>query len=224
MLSARWRHVSNCLPPGTRLLAVSKGQPASLIRSLADLGQIDFGESRLQEALPKLDVLKEIQGLRWHFIGRLQANKVRGVIKHFEFIHSVDSFGLAERISRIAGEENKSPSIMLQVKFCEDPTKGGFSPDQLLADWSQLIELPHLQLVGLMTMAPIRLNLEERRILFRNCREFADQLHLSECSMGMSSDWQEAVQAGSTWLRLGSALFGKPFNTVNSHTDITKNN
>ena len=222
MLSARLRHISDCLPPGVQLLAVSKGHTVSSIRSLADCGQHDFGESRLQEALPKLNELRGITNLRWHFIGRLQANKVRSVVRSFEFIHSIDSLSLAERISRISGEEKRVPRSMLQVKFREDPTKGGFTPKVLLDNWSKLSQLSHLEIVGLMTMAPMSLGLDERRNLFTDCRTLADQLHLSECSMGMSSDWKEALQCGATWLRVGSALFGDRINHVNSHTDITK--
>ncbi len=222
MLSARLQHICECLPSGVQLLAVSKGHPVSSIRLLADIGQIDFGESRLQEALPKLRALEEIRTLRWHFIGRLQTNKVRNVVRSFDFIHSVDSLVLAERISRISREEKRSPKIMLQVKFREDPTKGGFAPDQLIEAWPNLNQLPHLRIIGLMTMPPISLDLDERKNLFRECRVLANQLKLPHCSMGMSSDWREALEAGSTWLRLGSSLFGDRSNHVNTHTDITK--
>ena len=126
-LSVRWRDLVDSLPVGVHLLAVSKGHPAALIRQLAELGQQDFGESRLQEALPKLEALADLKVLRWHFIGRLQANKVRAVVRSFAVIHSVDSQPLAERISRIAAEENCCPEVLLQVKLRDDPTKGGFS-------------------------------------------------------------------------------------------------
>ena len=222
MLSSRLRQISDCLPSGVQLLAVSKGHTVSAIRSLADFGQNDFGESRLQEALPKLNELRGITNLRWHFIGRLQANKVRSVVRSFEFIHSVDSLRLAERISRISGEEKCFPKIMLQVKFRDDPLKGGFAPQQLMRDWSKLMKLPNLKIVGLMTMAPKNFNLDDRINLFSDCRALANQLHLPDCSMGMSDDWKEALQCGSTWVRLGKTLFGECINHVNSHTDITK--
>ena len=222
MLSARLSQITSLLPPGAHLLAVSKGHPASSIRSLAEIGQCDFGESRLQEAIPKLQALKDLKSIRWHFIGRLQANKVRSVVKSFEFIHSVDSLRLAERISRISGEETCFPKTMLQVKFRDDPLKGGFLPQQLMRDWSKLMQMPNLKIVGLMTMAPKNFNLDERINLFSDCRDLANQLHLPECSMGMSNDWKEALQCGSTWLRLGKTLFGERINHVNSPTDITK--
>ena len=223
MLVARFRHISASLPSGVQLLAVSKGHSISSIRSLADIGHIDFGESRLQEALPKLQALQGMKGLRWHFIGRLQSNKVRSVVRHFEFIHSVDSVALAERISKIAFEEKRSPKTMLQVKFREDPTKGGFVPEELIDAWPKLSQLSDLRIIGLMTMAPINLDLNDRKELFRECRALADQLHLPDCSMGMSNDWEQALHSGTTWLRLGSSLFGARPNNVNSPTDITKN-
>ena len=222
MSSARLSQITSLLPSGAHLLAVSKGHPASSIRSLAEIGQCDFGESRLQEAMPKLQALKDLKSIRWHFIGRLQANKVRSVVKSFEFIHSVDSFRLAQRISRISGEEKCFPKTMLQVKFRDDPLKGGFAPNQLMGTWEKLMQLPHLKIVGLMTMAPKNFNLDERINLFSDCRTLANQLHLPDCSMGMSNDWKEALQCGSTWLRLGKTLFGERINHVNSPTDITK--
>ncbi|KGG13005.1 MULTISPECIES: YggS family pyridoxal phosphate-dependent enzyme [Prochlorococcus] len=194
---------------GTKLLAVSKGHPASSIRELAMDGQIHFGESRLQEALIKLTSLNDLKQIKWHFIGHLQANKVRGVVKNFDFIHSIDSLKLAQRISRIACEENKLPMVMIQVKLRKDNSKSGFSEENLMNSWSELISLPNLKVVGLMTIAPIDLDLQARKILFRDCRLLADKLCLEDCSMGMSKDWKEAVEEGATWIRIGSLLFGE---------------
>ncbi len=208
MLPSRWRNLTNQLPEGVQLLAVSKGQPASSIRQLVDLGQRDFGESRLQEALLKFDSLADCPELRWHFIGRLQSNKVRAVVRSFSVIHSLDSESLLMRVSRIAVEEKRNPQALLQVKFRDDPTKGGFDPIQLLEAWPNLVNLQNLNLIGLMTMAPMQLSLNEKKELFRECRTLADQLGLEHCSMGMSSDWKEAIEAGATWIRLGSMLFG----------------
>jgi PLP dependent protein len=196
------------LPSHTRLLAVSKGHPASSIRALAQAGQRSFGESRLQEATAKQQELADLVDLDWHFIGRLQANKVRPVLKHFSVIHSVDSLSLAERISRIAGEEGLRPSIFLQVKLLPDPNKGGLSVEELEREWPRLQQLPHLQIVGLMTMAPLEVEGAEREVLFAECAVLAQRLGLAELSMGMSGDWPEAAAAGSTWVRVGSALFG----------------
>ncbi len=198
----------NSLPSRVKVLAVSKGQKSSAIRSLASRGQIDFGESRLQEALPKLESLKDLIDIRWHFIGSLQTNKVRQVLLAFDVIHSIDSLKLARRVSRIAGEEMKRPVVMVQLKLRTDPNKGGFNADQLLAAWNELVQLPNMDLVGLMTIPPLSLDLVQRKVLFKECRLFADKLGLEDCSMGMSADWQEAVESGATWIRLGTALFG----------------
>ena len=206
-LAERWQRLRRTLPASSRLLAVSKGHPAESIRVLAGFGQVAFGESRLQEALPKLEQLSDL-ALQWHFIGRLQSNKVRAVVKAFAVIHSVDSLLLAQRVSRIAAEEGCCPEVLLQVKLREDPNKGGLSADELQRNWSVLLQLPALRISGLMTMAPQGLAPKERRHLFSDCRQLADQLGLVECSMGMSGDWQEAAASGSTWLRLGSAVFG----------------
>ena len=204
----RWRLLRDQMPEGVHLLAVSKGHPAAPIRQLAELGQVDFGESRVQEALPKQEQLADLPQIQWHFIGRLQANKVRSVVRSFAVIHSLDSLALVRRVSRIAAEEGVDVEGFLQVKLRPDPSKGGWSPEELLEAWSEVQELPHLRLTGLMTMAPLGLGEQERRDLFAECRELADRLGLPQCSMGMSGDWQDAAAAGATWVRVGSALFG----------------
>ncbi|MEN9862189.1 MAG: hypothetical protein RLZZ515_2671 [Cyanobacteriota bacterium] len=194
--AARLEALQAQLPQYTRLLAVSKGQSAGSMRALVELGVRSFGESRLQEASEKQQALADLEPLDWHFIGRLQANKVRPVVRHFSTIHSVDSLSLAERVSRIAAEEGP------------DPSKGGFDPAVLRASWPQLQQLPSVQIQGLMTMAPLGLDAAERAALFADCKALAGELGLHELSMGMSGDWPEAAQAGSTWVRVGTALFG----------------
>ena len=186
---------------------MSKGHPAEAIRTLAVHGQTAFGESRLQEAAPKQKQLFDLD-LQWHFIGRLQSNKARAVVKAFSVIHSVDSLALAQRLSRIAMEENRCPEVFLQVKLRPDPSKGGFSSQDLQTCWNSLTRLSSLRISGLMTMAPQGLNPDQRLDLFSDCRALADDLGLVECSMGMSGDWTEAAASGSTWLRIGSAVFG----------------
>ena len=154
-IQSRWQAIHADCPDAVHLLAVSKGHPAIAVRELAALGQVDFGESRVQEALPKQQDLDDLSGLRWHFIGRLQANKVRAVVRAFCVIHSIDSQGLAERTSRIAVEENQNPEVFFQVKLRDDPAKGGWEPDALREVWPQLQSLPGLKPIGLMTMAPL---------------------------------------------------------------------
>ncbi len=208
-LAERLQALRQALPPPTRLLAVSKGHPADLVRQAAALGQLSFGESRLQEAMGKQEQLADLPLLDWHFIGRLQANKARAVLRRFGTIHSVDSLSLAQRLQRIATEEGLSPAILLQVKFRPDPAKTGFDPCEVRALRPALEHLEPLRLVGLMTIAPLGLTPQQRLELFGDCRDLTNELGLEECSMGMSGDWREAVAAGSTWVRLGSVLFGR---------------
>ena len=196
------------LPVGTRLLAVSKGQPAERIRGAAAAGQRSFAESRLQEALAKQRQLVDLPPLDWHFIGRLQANKVRGVLRAFNTIHSLDSLDLARRLARIAAEEGCAPQVLFQVKLRPDPSKSGFEPGALRQAWPELRALAPLRPVGLMTIAPLGLGPAQLRDLFGDCAALAWDLGLDELSMGMSGDWREAVAAGSTWVRIGAALFG----------------
>ena len=207
--SKEFKKITDSLPIGVSLLAVSKGHHPESIRKIYNYGQLDFGESRLQEAIPKKNNLNDLNQLRWHFVGKLQKNKVRGVIKEFDFIHSVDSLSLVERISRISQEEQKTPKIFLQVKFRDDPQKGGFLQQDLLKSWPKIVALKNIHLIGLMTIPPISLNLDQRKDLFCECRDLANYLGLKDCSMGMSNDWHEALEAGATWIRLGSLLFGQ---------------
>ena len=208
-LAARWQQIQAQLPASTKLLAISKGQDAEAIRAAVALGQRSFGESRLQEAMAKQVQLKDLEPLDWHFIGRLQANKVRPVLQHFGTIHSIDSLALAQRVARIAAELNRAPGLLFQVKFCPDPAKGGFSPDELRAQWPLLRDLAPVRPLGLMTITPLGLTANESRQVFDACRQLADRLGLPDCSMGMSGDWRAAAAAGSTWVRIGSALFGQ---------------
>ena len=208
-LADRLATLQQGLPEGTRLLAVSKGQPAALIREAVAAGQRSFGESRVQEAIAKQAELADLGPLDWHFIGRLQANKARQVVRHFGTIHSLDSVELAQRLARIAAEEGLAPAVLFQVKLRPDPAKTGFDPELLRQQWPELAALSPLRPVGLMTIAPLGLTAPERLALFDDCRRLAEELGLVELSMGMSGDWQEAVAAGSTWVRLGSGLFGQ---------------
>ena len=207
-LGERLESLRRQLPATTHLLAVSKGQPSIRMRAAVALGLRSFGESRQQEASLKQEELADLEPLDWHFIGRLQANKSRAVLRQFGTIHSLDSWSLAERLQRIAAEEDLSPAVFLQVKLRPDPGKTGFDPQELLQLGPRLGQLKPLRPMGLMTIAPLGLPPPERLALFQDCAALATELGLKELSMGMSNDWREAVAAGSTWLRLGSALFG----------------
>ena len=170
MSSNEFKIIKESLPEKVNLLAVSKGHHRESIRKLSGYGQLDFGESRLQEAIPKKIDLSDLKQLRWHFVGTLQKNKVRGVVKEFDFIHSVDSLSLLERISRISQEEKKNPNIFLQVKFRNDPNKGGFLKEDLLNCWSTIISMNHINLIGLMTICPLNLNSKQKKDLFCECK------------------------------------------------------
>lgn len=207
-LAGRLAALQARLPSTTRLLAVSKGHTADTVRQAVALGLRSFGESRLQEAIAKQEALADLSPLDWHFIGRLQANKARGVVRRFGTIHSVDSLELAERLARIAAEEERSPAVLLQVKLRPDPAKTGFSAEALRQAWPRIRELAPLRPVGLMTIAPLDQADPQRLELFQDCAALADELGLPERSMGMSDDWSLAAAAGSTWVRIGSGLFG----------------
>ena len=205
---SNYLEIKNKIPSNVNILAVSKGFKSQEIKTIHNMGQDDFGESKFQEAFEKQSNLKEFQQIKWHFIGRIQSNKIRKIVQNFQYIHSVDSFEKLQKISSISYEEKKNPLIMMQVKFGNDPNKGGFNPELLLLKWKEINELKNIRLAGLMTINPKGLNFKENLELFKKCRSLADLLQLPDCSMGMSGDWKEAVEAGSTWIRLGSLIFG----------------
>ena len=208
MNPANFLKIKNKIPSNVNILAVSKGFKSHEIKIIHEIGHNDFGESRFQEAFEKQTILKEFKQIKWHFIGRIQSNKIRKIVQNFQYIHSVDSFEKLQKISSISCEEKKTPSIMMQVKFSDDPTKGGFNPELLLSKWKDIKALKNIRLTGLMTINPKGLNSKGNSELFKKCRSLADLLQLPDCSMGMSGDWEKAVEAGSTWLRLGSLIFG----------------
>lgn len=199
-------------PGEVELLAVSKTFPASAIRQAFDAGHRLFAESRQQEAATKIPQLpREIE---WHFIGPLQRNKARKVLADFACIHSVDSLRLASHLDRIAGEEACRATVYLEVNIAGEPSKSGFTPEDLLAEVGKIAELPNLELAGLMVIPPATDNEEEARRWFSEARELRDRaesaggLRLPGLSMGMSGDFEAAILEGSTIVRVGSALFG----------------
>ena len=202
--------IKKILPKGVNLLAVSKGFKSSDIQYIQSLGQIDFGESKVQEAIQK-PVFQINNNLIWHFIGRIQTNKIRKIVKHFDFIHSVDSYKKLLKISEVAIELQKIPNVFIQIKLAHDPGKTGLPENELLANWDQIKEIKGILINGLMTINPKGLNAKQNLELFKKCRLIADKLELPHCSMGMSNDWEEAIKAGATWIRLGTLVFGKRY-------------
>ena len=208
MNPSNYLKIKTQIPSNVNILAVSKGFKSQEIKTIQNIGQNDFGESKFQEAFEKQLILKDFKQIKWHFIGRIQSNKIRKIVQNFKYIHSVDSFEKLQKISSISYEEKKNPFIMLQVKLSDDPSKGGFRPELLISKWREIQELKNITLKGLMTINPRGLSSKENSELFKKCRSLADSLQLSDCSMGMSGDWEEAIDSGSTWLRLGSLIFG----------------
>ena len=208
MNPSNYLKIKNKIPSNVNILAVSKGFKSQEIKTIQKIGQNDFGESKFQEAYEKQLILKDLKQIKWHFIGRIQSNKIRKIVQNFKYIHSVDSFEKLQKISNISYEEKYNPFIMLQVKLSDDPTKGGFNPELLMLKWREIQELKNIKLTGLMTINPRGLNSKQNLELFKKCRSLADSFKLPDCSMGMSGDWEEAIDAGSTWLRLGSLIFG----------------
>ena len=197
------------LPENVNLLAVSKGFKSEDIKNIYDLGQKHFGESKLQEALNKQEFLEDNKDIIWHFIGRIQGNKIKKIVQNFDYIHSVDSFEKLLKISNVSHELDRIPNLMIQVKFVEDPNKGGITTSELIESWNDINNLKNTRIKGLMTINPKGLDSNQNFNLFSKCKQLADSLELKDCSMGMTQDWQEAVKAGSTWIRIGSFIFGE---------------
>lgn len=208
--------IRQTLPPAVRLIAVSKQVSVDAMRQAYAAGIRDFGESRVQEAEWKQAEFADLPDITWHLIGHLQGNKAAKAVQIFDWIHSVDSLELAQRLDRLAAQAPRSPQVCLQVKLRPDPTKFGWEAAQLLADLPQLDQCRHLPIRGLMTIAPLGLTEADLQSLFHDTRALAAQIeaqgypHLSiqELSMGMSGDYAIAVSAGATMIRLGRILFG----------------
>ena len=195
------------------LVAITKTHPAEKVREAIEAGQTLFGESRVQEARAKIPELPS--NLRWHFVGHLQKNKIRHALPLFEMIHSVDSLDVAQDINRIAGEQGMHPRVLLQVNVAGEGSKFGFSPDKLRDQMEELLALPRLSILGLMTIPPLAENAEASRKYFVQLHELRDRLQtdfrvdLAQLSMGMTQDFPIAVEEGATLVRVGTAIFGE---------------
>lgn len=193
-------------PRDITLIAVTKTHSASVIRAAWAAGQRDFGENRVQEAAPKIAELRDAGiDARWHLVGHLQRNKVRAAIDLFDILHSVDSERLAEAID---GRSSRRIEVLLEVNVAEEPQKHGAAPAAVGRLAERIGRLPHLELAGLMTVAPQVDDPEDVRPVFRRLREMRDALGLRELSMGMTDDFEVAVEEGSTLVRVGRAIFG----------------
>lgn len=194
-------------PDRLRIVGVTKTHPPSLARAALTAGITRLGESRVQEAEPKIEAVPEAE---WHFIGRLQSNKARRAVRRFAAIHSIDSPGLLDRVDALSAEEQVAPQVLLQVNVSGEASKAGMPPDALAS-----VRVPHAaRLVGLMTIAPMGASAAEARAVFGRLREIRDGLEqrighaLPELSMGMSADAEAAAAEAATLVRIGTLLFG----------------
>lgn len=216
-IAQRIRTVQDSLPESVKLIAVSKKVSVAAIRQAYDAGVRDFGESRIQEATSKIDALQDLSGITWHFIGHLQSNKAKQALSYFQWIHSVDSLKLAQRLNLLAQELGVSPLICLQVKILPDPDKSGWTIQQLLDDLVELDRYKNLQIQGLMTIPPLGLDSSEIMNVFNQTRQLMAEIgdrnlsniKINQLSMGMSGDYQLAIECGTTMIRLGTILFGE---------------
>lgn len=196
------------------LLAVSKGHSINAIRHLAEQGQQAFGESYLQEALPKIAALSSYH-LEWHFIGAMQANKTRQIARHFAWVQSLQNLKIAKRLNDQRPLEYPPLNVCIQVNIANDPAKSGLSEDAVLAFATQVALMPRLQLRGLMTIINLDATEAERKQYYQKMQTLFLQLReqvgfaIDTLSMGMSQDFEAAITGGSTMVRLGTVLFGE---------------
>ncbi len=200
-------------PASVCLLAVSKQHPASMVRAAYAAGQRDFGENYVQEATAKVDELADLAGVRWHFIGQLQANKTREVAERFAWVHTVDRERIAARLSAQRPHHAPPLRVLLQVRLGDEPGKGGIAPEGVAALATVVGAMPRLSLRGLMCIPPPAQSFDDQRRPFRRLRELLERLNanghrLDTLSMGMSDDLEAAVAEGATIVRIGTAVFG----------------
>jgi pyridoxal phosphate enzyme (YggS family) len=216
--SIRQRMATACARAGrdetsVKLLAVSKSHPPETIQQAVDCGVLHFGENKIQEAKAKIPLCPG--KARWQFIGHLQSNKVRDAVELFEMIQGVDSLALAKEISKRAEQAGKTMPILLEVNVAGEASKFGYKPEALLAELNELNALPRIEIHGLMAIPPFTPVPEKSRPYFQRLRELKIQCEqilgvpLPHLSMGMSGDFEVAIEEGSTMVRIGTALFGE---------------
>jgi len=200
-------------PGSVKLLAVTKTQPPEVVRQAAELGLALFGENKVQEAKAKIPLCPS--RLRWHMIGHLQTNKCRDAVELFEMIQGVDSLHVAQELNKRAEQAARRMPILLEVNIVGEGSKFGYKPDQLLSELETLNSLPRLEIHGLMTIPPWTPLPERVRPAFRRLRELKTDCEqvlgapLPELSMGMTGDFEVAIEEGATMVRIGTALFGE---------------
>ena len=196
------------------LISVSKTKPVEMLKEAYEAGSRDFGENRVQEIMEKYGQMPE--DVRWHMIGHLQKNKVRQVIDKAVLIHSVDTVELAEQIEKDAAKRDLTVDILLEVNVAEEESKFGFRTEEVEAAVMKIKEFPHVHIKGLMTIAPFVENPEDNRPVFAHLRKLSvdiakkniDNITMSILSMGMTNDYQVAIEEGATMVRVGTGIFG----------------
>ena len=202
-------------PDEVTLVAVSKTKPVSMLQEAYDAGARVFGENKVQEIMDKYDQLPS--DIQWHMIGHLQRNKVKYIIDKVAMIHSVDSLRLAQTIEQEAAKKNLVMPVLLEVNVAEEDTKFGLKVDEVLPLLEEISNFPHIQVKGLMTIAPFVENPEENRKVFRTLKKLSvdigakniNNVTMSVLSMGMTGDYQVAIEEGSTIVRVGTGIFGE---------------
>lgn len=202
-------------PEEVTLIAVSKTKPVELLQEAYQAGARDFGENKVQEIMDKYPPLPS--DIRWHMIGHLQRNKVKYIVDKAAMIHSVDSLRLAQTIEQEAAKHDVQVPILLEVNVAEEDSKFGLKMDEVLPLIEAIAEFPHIRVCGLMTIAPYVENAEENRMFFRQLKKLSvdiaakniNNVSMSVLSMGMTGDYQVAVQEGATMVRVGTGIFGE---------------
>lgn len=197
------------------LISVTKTKPVSMLMEAYDAGEREFGENKVQEIIQKYDEIPK--DVNWHLIGHLQRNKVKYIIDKVKMIHSVDSVRLAQEISKEAVKKNICMDILLEVNVAEEETKFGFKCEEVLENIEEIAKLPGITVKGLMTIAPFVENPEENRDVFKKLKQLSvdieckniDNVFMCELSMGMTGDYQVAIEEGATLVRVGTGIFGE---------------
>lgn len=215
-LISRYQAIKQQIPNHVNLLAVSKTKPSDMIRTLAEVGQQHFGENYVQEAIGKIQQLKDIkingEPIIWHYIGHIQRNKTRDLATHFDWVHGVDRLIIAERLNEQRKNHVEKLNICIQVNIDDEATKSGCHADELPELIAKISQLPNLRLRGLMIIPAKNSEMAfvKTKQLFENNRQFhANPTDWDSLSMGMSGDIEQAVEAGSTMVRVGTAIFGE---------------
>ena len=202
-------------PEEVTLIAVSKTKPMEMIEEALACGKREFGENKAQEMKEKCDALQK--DIKWHFIGHLQTNKVKYVVGRAFLIHSVDSYHLAEAIETESEKKNVISHILIEVNVANEESKFGIKTDETLALVEKISHLPHIRIDGLMTIAPFVENPQMNRPIFRDLRKLSvdiaekniDNVSMNVLSMGMTNDYEVAIEEGATYVRVGTAIFGE---------------